>query len=322
MFRLTRVGSCLLLSGAVLMVSGCGETKAPNAKAEDVVTKRVFCVSYPLQFLTQQITGGEIEVLVPFGENDNPWSFRPSREVISQMQSADLVIANGTGAKYAKWLDTVSLAESKVVKTASRGLSLRDYIAIENAAVVHSHGPEGEHSHAVMAIRPWLDPALAKKQAAYITEQLGKVYPDQAEVFSANLRSLNTKLERLTEKLNAGDVKGSPVVLSLSPKFKFLSRAAALDDKTVTDFEADESSLPDLEAFKSGLEKQLAKFEPQPTSILVGSSVPLDREPCKSLSIFGLNPVVIDSLDHQPADGDYLSVLEGNIERVLELRNE
>ena len=110
-------------------------------------TKRIFAVSYPLQFLTRSVAGEEIEVLMPYGKDEDPKTARPSRDAIAEMQSADLIVANGTGATYVGWLATVSLPDSKVVNTATRGLSLKEYIAVENASIVHSHGPEGEHSH-------------------------------------------------------------------------------------------------------------------------------------------------------------------------------
>ena len=310
----TRVLHIFALLGVFVIAVGCNESKPAIAnKTVKSPSKRVFAVSYPLQFLTQKIAGNEIEVLVPFTSNDHPCSFRPPREMISQMQAADLIIANGTGATYAKWLDTVSLPDSKVVNTASRGLALKEYIAVENASIVHSHGPEGEHSHPVMASRTWLDPALAKKQAAYIEKQLAKIYPGQAGKFAANLKSLTEELDRLTEKLQNAKTLEAPIVMSMGSEFKFLSRAAGVTDQTVVGFEAENSTIPTLEILKQGLEKQLAKLDPKPGSVLIEESVSLEKELAKTIMSFGLSPVVLDPLDHQPASGDYLTAMERNI---------
>ena len=118
---------------------------------------RVVAVSYPLQYLTGRIAGDLVAVdcPVPLGVED-PSQWKPSREAVLAMQSADLVIANGVGADYAKWLPKVSLPGSKLCRTATKGLSISDYIAVEDVSMVHSHGPEGEHSHPTMVSRTWL----------------------------------------------------------------------------------------------------------------------------------------------------------------------
>ena len=95
------------------------------------------------------------------------------------MQHAGLVVANGRGAEVAKWLETVSIPDSRLCNSATRGLALADYIAIEDLRMVHAHGPEGEHSHPTMVGNTWLDPAIAKKQSAYIAQELMRVFPER-----------------------------------------------------------------------------------------------------------------------------------------------
>ena len=225
-----------------------GQTKALHGQVR-APTRRIVAVSYPLQFLAQRIVGDVIQVDFLAPADSDPQAWRPSREAIGQMQTADLIIANGTGATYAKWMTIVSLPDSKVRNTASRGMALKDYIAVEDVTIVHSHGPEGEHSHPTMVARTWLDPAVAKKQAIYIADELAAVYPDSAVTFKANLEVLNAELDELSALLKV-DSDLEVELLTATPKLKFLSRATGLNDQHLTWLDA-----PDAKTAESDLAK-------------------------------------------------------------------
>jgi zinc transport system substrate-binding protein len=62
------------------------------------------------------------------------------------MQGADRILLNG--ADYEKWVPQATLPDGSVVNT-SAAVSDR-YIETDDA-IVHSHGPEGMHSHAGVA---------------------------------------------------------------------------------------------------------------------------------------------------------------------------
>ena len=298
-----------------VLPAGCGtqlENSAAIAHAAKPPTNRVVAVSYPLQYLTERIGGDAIEVVFPVPAGTDPQAWRPTRDAISQMQTADMVVANGTGASYANWLTTVTLPESKIRNTASRGLSLSQYIAVEDTQVVHSHGPEGEHSHSVMIARTWLDPAIAKKQANYIARELKKTYPERSSDFEKNLESLVAELDQLAGLMKAITLKaitpnGSVVVRTTTPQLKFFTRAAGLDDRHLLWFED-----PTIEQADKELTAASADGE-KPGLILFAGSAPT-AELSELLHSKGLRPVTVDLIDHRPEAGDYLSALKQNIE--------
>lgn len=301
----------LILISVVLVASGCSPSADKNDSAQAAPKSpamRVVAVSYALQYLTQRIVGDSIDVELPIPPGEDPQHWRPSREAIASMQSADLIIANGTGATYANWLATVSLPESKMCYSATRGLSLSDYIAVEDVQIVHTHGPEGEHSHATMVARSWLDPAIAKQQAIYIADQLGRVYPKLADQFNQNMKSLTTDLDRLAGQLETLKATSPPVVLSASPDLKFFTRAAGVTDRHLTWFE-----LPSAEQAKSELKTLLSENSGiEPNLILFGSENP-DESLKLELKTAGLEPIIIDLIDKKPETGDYLTAMESNI---------
>jgi ABC-type Zn uptake system ZnuABC Zn-binding protein ZnuA len=133
------------------------------------------------------------------------------------MQVADLIISNGSAAPYAKWLQTSSLPSERLIEAATRGLSLSDFISVEDIQIVHSHGPEGEHSHPTMVSRTWLGPKVLGKQAAFIEQQLSKRFPDQATAFGENLSALNIELDSVSGDLQPSETDATISVLSATP---------------------------------------------------------------------------------------------------------
>jgi len=317
----------VLACGCTSQVSTGGN---PGSSSPAPLSKRVVAVSYPLQFLTQEIVGYEIVVTLPSGGRaDDPRKSHPSREAIERMQESDLVIANGTGARYAKWMALVSLPESKIVNAASYGLALREFIQIKGESIVHSHGPEGEHSHPVMAARTWLDPALAKKQASYIAKQLKQTYPEHAEHFDENLVGLQTRLSELVtqvEELKKVSLRESPIVLTVGSKLLFFARAAGFTTQPISGFSKDadqtEAQLPQL---LKAVENQLKEIQKQregassegesPRLVVLDQKSQFPKTVLDLLTSSGFQPVEFELLDQQPREGDYIEAMKRNIVR-------
>jgi zinc transport system substrate-binding protein len=290
---------------------GAGTDRQAQTKqgfAAQPLTKRIVAVSYPLQWVTQQIAGDQYDVSFPGSGAADPATWRPDRKTIAEMQSADLIIANGTGATYAKWLTTVSLPESKLVSTASRGLALSDYIMVEDIRLVHSHGPEGEHSHPTMISETWLGPAILKKQAIYIESQLAKTYPGDASKFAANLKSLGESLDSL--EAMKSDSNSPNVVVTATPQMKFLTRSLKIEDlhlnwnlKTSAD-----SAKADL--------KELLEARPgeRPGIIVFPASLkPLAERLASLLSANKLSAIFVDLLENTDPQRSLVDRIRTNI---------
>ena len=328
------------LAALLILVSvGCGRESSnstnglTNKASSAQLSHRIFAVSYPLQFLTQQIAGEEIEVLVPFGDSDDPRKFRPTREMIEAMQESDLVVANGIAARYAKWLNSVSLPESKIISTATHGLALRDYIQVKGESIVHSHGPEGEHSHPVMAAFTWLDPALAKKQSNYIAKHLKKTYPAHVDRFDQNLSQLQGRLDELEsamEQLRELSPENSSIVLTAGSQFDFFARAAGFSTEPLSGFknklQIDKELLAAVktqlqEKFEEKFEDKLGESSGEGERkklVLIDQRLQLTEGLSKIFLSYGIQAVPIDTLDHCSATGDYISTMKSNINRVAE----
>ena len=320
---LIRIFAVLLLLSSV---NGCAPTddthpgsNNSSQQARPSTEPLVIAVAYPLQYLSQRIVGETMTIAcpVPVGQSASHW--RPGRDDILQMQRADLIIANGLGAKLAAWMDTASIPAAKICNSAMRGLSLRDFIAVEDAAQVHSHGPEGEHSHSTTVPYTWLDPAMADAQAVFITQELSRVFPDHAPTFRENLKRLQDDLASLSQQLSS--FSSSPgdeplTIYTANPALKFFTRAAGLKDQHLQWFEA-----PSAGTAAADLSKRLAKDE-QRTVLTVDektvllSTYAITPELEEALTKIGVVWVQIDLLDTQPVSEDYLSVMQQSIERL------
>jgi zinc transport system substrate-binding protein len=325
---LFRVSTALLLLAAG---SGCSPVDSPdqslkniNQHARTATEPLVIAVAYPLQYLSQRIVGETMTIAcpVPAGQSASHW--RPGRDDILQMQRADLIIANGLGAKLATWMDTASIPDAKICNSARHGLSLRDFITVEDAARVHSHGPGGEHSHSTTVPYTWLDPAMADAQAVYIAQELSRVFPDQASTFGENLKRLQDDLVLLSQQLSSFSASSGDqpwTIYTANPDLKFFTRAAGVQDRHLQWFEA-----PSLETAETVLIKRLANDDQ--TNVLTVdektvllSTYAITPELETVLSELGVDWVQIDTLDSHPhsaddASEDYLSVMNKNIERL------
>jgi zinc transport system substrate-binding protein len=300
--RLTVV--CLLLAAACASTDDGSDASTPSA---DEGPLSVYVVNYPLQYFAERIGGELVEVHFPAPPDVDPALWSPAAEAIAAYQRSDLILLNG--ATYAKWTERVTLPMSKVVDTSA---SFQDrYIVVENA-VVHSHGPEGEHSHGATAFTTWLDPTLAIEQAKAVRDALIGARPQNRPAFEAGFDALETDLRALDERIEKAVGGSDKPLVGSHPVYQYLERRYGLNLETVH-FEPDVA--PDRDGFQ-GLERLL---EDHPAKWILWEDTPL-QETEQKLRDLGLASVVYAPCGNHPTSGDFLSVMEENVaalERVF-----
>jgi zinc transport system substrate-binding protein len=221
------------------------------------------------------------------------------------MQSADLVILNGAG--YESWLDWVTLVEDRLLDSSA---GFRDRLIPRDEDSVHQHGPLGEHSHKDMAFTIWLDPTLAAEQARAVERSLTELEPANAELHSANLAALITRLEALDRDLHEAftSLDGQPLFFS-HPVYQYLASRYELDAVSVH-WEPEEE--PGTRAWLE-LGELLRRH---PAKLMIWEDQPL-ASTADRLQRLELLPVVFHTASNFPDDGDYFDVMNANIERLL-----
>ena len=281
--------------------------RAPEDSSQNMVSEAgegklsVYVVNYPLQYFAERIGGELVAVHFPEIQGD-PAFWKPDAEAISSFQKADRILLNG--ASYAKWVETVSLPASKLVDTSA---SFRDSYLVIEGTMVHSHGPDGEHSHGETAFTTWLDPTLAVEHANAIRDAFMEARPADETTFKEGFASLERDLLALEERMEqavAGKT-GRPLMGS-HPVYQYLARRYGLNLRAVH-FEPD--VFPDDEAWND-LEHVL---EEHPARWMLWESEPI-AETAERLKGMGLESAVFDSSGNRPASGDYLSIMTSNAE--------
>jgi zinc transport system substrate-binding protein len=200
------------------------------AATPERVRPLVAVTNAPLAAMVERIAGEWVDVELPIPSGVDPPFWKPEPEAVLRMQGADLVLLNG--ATYERWLPTVQLPMSRTVDT---GSSFRGQLLDLADEVVHSHGPEGEHSHRGKAFTTWLDFSLAAQQARAVGEAIATRLPaiagnaERAAAVRANAQALADQLRDLSLRCEvAGRHLQGQTVLASHPVFDYLARRAGL----------------------------------------------------------------------------------------------
>jgi zinc transport system substrate-binding protein len=292
--------SCFLFS--------CGKEDQKPASAEKTKPK-VISVNYPLHFFSKRIGGDFIDPVFPIPADEDPAYWSPDGEAIGHFQKADLILDNG--ADYAKWMKKVSLPLSKVVNT-SRGFQDK-YIKIDEG-ITHSHGLEGEHEHTGYAFTTWLNFKFAILQAEAVKNALQKLLPDSKTLFQSNYDQLKNELEKIDQEMVkiAGSLERQNVFAS-HPVYQYLAEGYELNIVSEHWEPAEMPMKPQWTSFKENLKKYPAKimlWEDNPHSKL--KTILYDM---------GITTVVFNPCANQPKEGDFLTVMNENVERLKDVVN-
>ena len=269
----------------------------------------VYAVNYPLLYFAQRIAGEQAEVILPVPPAIDPAFWQPDVATIANFQQADIVLLNGAG--YAKWVNRVSLPRRKLVDTSA---GFRDRYIYTNGDVTHSHGREGDHSHAGTAFTTWLDFTQAVAQARVVAKALSRQRPDSQDVLAHNLAALEKDLldlDRRVREVVATDPDRQ--LVASHPVYQYFKRRYGLNLESVM---WEPGAVPG-EVQWSELASLLKRH---PASWMFWEGKP-NPESVARLRSMGVDSLVFDPCGNRPAAGDFLSVMEQNVrhlERALQ----
>lgn len=289
----------------VFLVS-CGSNKTSSSlPSGDTGPKIVYTVNYPLAYFAERIAGGQAKVVFPAPTDGDPAFWQPDNKVLQAFQQADLILRNG--ATYAKWFEKASLPASRVVDTS---LGFKDqYLKIE-AAVTHSHGPEGEHSHAGTDFNTWVDPILAIQQARTVCEALCRLVPDHAEHFKTNMKALEEDLLELDSGFRALRESGSiPPFVASHPVYNYVARRYGWKLKSMV-WEPEE--MPSEDEWKKLSEILMTHAAKH----MIWEGPPDEEIAAKLKKDHGLKSLVFEPCGNRPGSDDYLTVMKRNLKNL------
>lgn len=188
------IGLLVVLTAASLLVIGFRNKR--SSERLSVVTS-----FYPLAHFAQQVGGDYVEVtnLTPPGVE--PHDFEPTARDVATLQTAQLVLANGSGLD--SWLDRMQpdLATQNI-----SFIRMSDEIALRQATETDAEQDADEHDSGESATDPhfWLDPLLAVQEVQRIANALVEIDPSHASAYKANALAYQQQLEKLDQSYKSG----------------------------------------------------------------------------------------------------------------------
>ncbi|MEM9082920.1 MAG: zinc ABC transporter substrate-binding protein [Planctomycetota bacterium] len=215
-------------AAVLLSLVGCGENNNNESAGKDEGSKPVvFATNYPLAYFAEQIGGNTADVQFPEIDGD-PAFWHPNDDQVTAMQGSALILTNG--ASYEKWAKTVSLPATKTVDTSA---AFADRFIVIADATTHSHGDEGEHSHAGTAFTTWMDFDQARQQAEAVRDAMTKAMPDEADTLRANAQTLLANIAKLHEDMQGvTSVTGDRPLVASHPVYQYFAIRPASEDRS------------------------------------------------------------------------------------------
>jgi ABC-type Zn uptake system ZnuABC Zn-binding protein ZnuA len=141
--------------------------------------------------VVNMVGGDQIDMTVLLPVDADPHSFSPAPKVVAEIETADVVFINGFGLEEALEDLIYTTAEEKVVSI-SEGIDPIDF----NDANEES-GEGNEHEHGNIDPHVWMNPLNVKIWAMNITDTLSRIDPSNSEIYSANARNYQSKIDHL-----------------------------------------------------------------------------------------------------------------------------
>lgn len=290
--------SLLLLLLFTLLVPGTVNAQSPL---------EVYVVNYPLAYFAERIGGEHVHVVFPAPAEIDPAFWVPNDAVVKAYQNADLIVLNGAG--YAKWLQQVSLP---MLRTIDSSRQFRHNLIETTSTVTHSHGPGGKHSHTGTAFTTWLDFSQAALQAESIYRALVRKDPANQERYLENFSALENDLLKLDQRMSAACTKGHGVpLLGSHPIYQYLARRYQLDIEMMMWEPNEDPGAQEWQKLASLLQTYRAQS-------MLWEDVPR-AESSRQLAELEVDSLVFSPCFARPREGDFLSVMNSNVEAIEKL---
>lgn len=295
-----------LLITLLVATVGCKKEATPGRAPEPSRTDSaaIYVVNYPLQDFAARMAPSGTRVVLPVPEGIDPAYWTPPPEAIQEYQRATMILLNGAG--YARWTRHATLPRTRVFVTAD---GCRDQFLEREEVVHHQHGPEGTHAHTGRAFTTWLDLDLAACQAEHIRDALVETFPEQEKSISAKLETLQRDLRALDARLRSvGKALEGQALLASHPVYAYLADAY---DLSIQSLHLEPDQALTQEDWKE-VDDMLARH---PSTLMLWEGAPLDATKAGLLAR-GVTPLVFDPAAQRPSEGDFITVMTANTERL------
>lgn len=221
------------LAFSVFAATGCENASAPSAKP------LIVCTVSMVSDIVRQIVGDQAEVVGLIGEGVDPHLYKPTRNDIAAMQSADVIFYSGLmlEGKMGETLEKLSASGKRVVAVTQR---------IDAAYLLGWPDSPGHHDPHV-----WMDASAWSRCVAVIAAELGDWRPLAKQQFAASAERLQGELDKLhvyAKEVLATVPEKSRTLITAHDAFNYFGRAYGLEVMGIQGISTEsEAGLKDLE---------------------------------------------------------------------------
>ncbi|MHB8779995.1 MAG: metal ABC transporter substrate-binding protein [Candidatus Geothermincolia bacterium] len=174
----------ILVAGAVLAGTGCGERGGDSSKVQVVAT------IYPMADFARAVGGDRVEVTQLLPSGASPHTFEPSPSRVKDISAADVFVQNGLNLD--SWAESFLRSAGKpgVVNVVAASRIPREELLA---------GEEGEDANPHV----WLDPRLAIMQVEAVRDGLISADAEHEAEYRERAQDYISRLERLEEEIAA-----------------------------------------------------------------------------------------------------------------------
>ena len=296
----SRLGALgLLTAGALLSATACGGSGVSEVGATSDGRPEVVAAFYPLQWLTEQVGGSDVQVTGLTAPGVEPHDLELGIQQVTDLQNAALTV-------YVKGVqpavdDAVDPEKSFDAATAVTTIP----------AGGHEHEGEEEHGHDEVGYDPhlWLDPSRMATVAGKLGERLAaadaahaQAYRDRAATTAATLTALDQEFTKsLTTCRSRTLVTAHEAFGYLADRYKLKQVGITLDPET----EPSPARLSEV--------AKLARAEGVTTIFTEALVSPKVAEVLANE--VGAKTAVLDPLESKPS-GDYVSAMRDNLKTL------
>lgn len=297
----------VVAAGLVAALCGCGGGMWPKDGKVHAIAS-----FYPLQYLTQQIGGGHVDVAGLTKPGVEPHDLELSPRQTGSLSDADLVV-------YLKGLqpavdEAVQQAHPKHVAQAAEYAPLEKH-GTEVDGVSGRTAPEaGDHSEeAAGDPHIWLDPLRLAKVAEGVRAQLTAADPRHAADYRANARALVGRLHTLDREFRDG-LSGLPdrTFITGHAAFGYLAERYRLDEVAISGIDPEAEPSP---AHLADLQRTARRKHVSTVFFEALASPKTARTLARDLH---LRTAVLDPLEgvKHPSKDDYFSIMRRNLKNL------
>ncbi len=181
----TRDFTISILLAAIFSVFSISNSLATQPKVKVVVS------ILPQAYFVERVGGALVDVSVLVGPGQSPHTYEPTPQQIARIAEADIYFTIGVPMEI-QLVERIKAMREIPIVDIHEGAKIR-YTSSDETDSDEKAGEPDPHT--------WLSPSNAIIEAQNICNALKKIYPDSAGFFDSNMKSFQTDLVKISERI-------------------------------------------------------------------------------------------------------------------------